>query len=77
MARRTSSTALQRPGRPYVVAVDVPSGVGVDDGRRTGTVLDADLTVTFGAVKPGLLLPPASRAAGHVELVDLGFDLHR
>ena len=67
--------ALPVDGRPYVVAVDVPSGLGVDDGRRDGTVLDADLTVTFGARKPGLLLPPGSRAAGRVELVDLGLDL--
>ena len=65
--------ALLALGRPYVVAVDVPSGLGVDDGRRDGTVLDADLTVTFGALKPGLLLAP--RAAGRVELVDLRLDL--
>ena len=47
-------------GRPYVVAVDLPSGIGVDDGDGDGTVLDADLTVTFGGVKPGLLLPPGA-----------------
>ncbi|MDQ0372939.1 hydroxyethylthiazole kinase-like uncharacterized protein yjeF [Cellulomonas humilata] len=62
-------------GRPYVVAVDVPSGLGVDDGRRDGIALDADLTVTFGGLKPGLLLPPGTHAAGRVELVDLGLDL--
>ena len=62
-------------GRPYVVAVDVPSGLGVDDGRRDGIALDADLTVTLGGLKPGLLLPPGTHAAGRVELVDLGLDL--
>ncbi|KRD44418.1 carbohydrate kinase [Cellulomonas sp. Root930] len=61
-------------GRPYVVAVDVPSGLGVDDGRRDGVVLDADLTVTFGVAKPGLVLPPGGRAAGRVVLVDLGLE---
>lgn len=60
--------------RPLVVAVDVPSGVGVDDGTRTGAVLDADLTVTFGVRKPALLLPPAAHAAGRVVLVDIGLD---
>ncbi|ADG75490.1 carbohydrate kinase, YjeF related protein [Cellulomonas flavigena DSM 20109] len=60
--------------RPLVVAVDVPSGVGVDDGTRQGAVLDADLTVTFGVRKPALLLPPAAHAAGRVVLVDLGLD---
>lgn len=60
------------PRRPFVVAVDVPSGIGVDDGTWSGPVLDADVTVTFGAAKPGLLLPPAARAAGRVEVVDIG-----
>jgi len=58
--------------RPLVVAVDVPSGVGVDDGTLPGPVLRADRTVTFGAAKPALLLPPAAHAAGHVGVVDLG-----
>ncbi|PWD50436.1 bifunctional ADP-dependent (S)-NAD(P)H-hydrate dehydratase/NAD(P)H-hydrate epimerase [Serinibacter arcticus] len=61
--------------RPLVVAVDVPSGVGVDDGRLVGPVLAADLTVTMGTAKPGLLLPPAALLAGEVLVVDLGLDL--
>ena len=63
------------PAVPDVVAVDVPSGIGVDDGSRPGPVLPAHLTVTFGAVKAGLLLPPATGLAGTVELVDIGLDL--
>ncbi|MBO0923030.1 NAD(P)H-hydrate epimerase [Cellulomonas sp. zg-ZUI199] len=66
---------LDADARPLVVAVDVPSGVGVDDGTRTGEVPDVDLTVTFGACKPALLLPPAADAAGRVEVVDLGLTL--
>ena len=58
--------------RPLVVAVDVPSGAGVDDGALDGPVLRADRTVTFGVVKPALLLPPAARLAGRVDVVDLG-----
>jgi ADP-dependent NAD(P)H-hydrate dehydratase / NAD(P)H-hydrate epimerase len=66
-------TLLAAPGpRPVVVAVDVPSGIGVDDGTLPGPVLPADVTVTFGALKPGLLLPPAAGAAGAVEVVDIG-----
>jgi hydroxyethylthiazole kinase-like uncharacterized protein yjeF len=64
------------PDRPLVVAVDVPSGVGVDDGALPdGPVLPAGLTVTFGGAKPALLLPPASRLAGRVEVVELGLPL--
>lgn len=68
-----TGAAPGRSTRPLVVAVDVPSGIGVDDGALPGPVLPADLTVTFGAVKPGLLLPPAAPAVvGRLELVDLG-----
>jgi hydroxyethylthiazole kinase-like uncharacterized protein yjeF len=68
--------AAEAGGGPLVVAVDLPSGVGVDDGALPdGPVLPAGLTVTFGAAKPGLLLPPASRRAGRVEVVDLGLPL--
>lgn len=59
-------------GRPLVIAVDVPSGIGVDDGTVPGPVLRADRTLTFGVAKPGLLLPPAAHVAGRVDVVDLG-----
>ncbi|MEE6274402.1 bifunctional ADP-dependent NAD(P)H-hydrate dehydratase/NAD(P)H-hydrate epimerase [Georgenia wangjunii] len=62
------------PDEPVVVAVDVPSGIGVDDGALPGAVLPATLTVTMGAPKPGLLLPPAAASAGRLALVDLGLE---
>jgi ADP-dependent NAD(P)H-hydrate dehydratase / NAD(P)H-hydrate epimerase len=58
--------------RPVVVAVDVPSGVGADDGTLGGACVSADVTVTFGAYKPGLLVGPGAAHAGAVELVDIG-----
>ena len=58
--------------RPVVVGVDVPSGVGADDGTLDGPCISADVTVTFGAYKPGLLLGPGAAHAGAVELVDIG-----
>jgi NAD(P)H-hydrate repair Nnr-like enzyme with NAD(P)H-hydrate epimerase domain len=59
---------------PVVVAVDVPSGIGVDDGTVPDplAVLAADVTVTFGGHKVGLLVAPASRLAGRLVLVDIG-----
>ncbi len=57
---------------PAVIAVDLPSGIGVDDGVVVGPVLPADVTVTFGAYKAGLFLPPAADLAGEVRLVDIG-----
>ena len=54
------------------VAVDVPSGIGVDDGGVDGIAFDADATVTFGCYKPGLFLHPGRVHAGAVHLVDIG-----
>ncbi|THJ66389.1 NAD(P)H-hydrate epimerase [Arthrobacter echini] len=58
-----------------VVACDLPSGIGVDDGRISGAVLEADATVTFGAVKPGLLLGDGAQAAGELDVVDIGLEM--
>ncbi|WP_430647228.1 NAD(P)H-hydrate epimerase [Agromyces sp. GXS1127] len=61
------------PRHPLVVAVDLPSGISPDDGRVPDpTVLPADVTVTMGAVKAGLILGPAVEFVGRVVLVDLG-----
>lgn len=57
-----------------VLAVDIPSGI---DGL-TGVPLDdsrpwaADRTVTFAALKPGLLFEPGRDLAGSVVLADIG-----
>ncbi|WP_353814604.1 NAD(P)H-hydrate epimerase [Agromyces sp. SYSU T00266] len=68
---------VARAGRgtrhPLVVAVDLPSGISPDDGSVPDpTVLPADVTVTMGAVKVGLLFGPAVEFAGRIVLVDLG-----
>ncbi|MGV9908635.1 NAD(P)H-hydrate dehydratase [Streptomyces tendae] len=61
--------------RAAVVAVDLPSGVDADTGQVRGDVVRADLTVTFGTHKPGLLIDPAREYAGAVRLVDIGLPL--
>ncbi|MER7890374.1 NAD(P)H-hydrate dehydratase [Micromonospora sp. NPDC094482] len=66
--------------RATVVAVDVPSGVAVDTGHVPVTAagrpsaVRADVTVTFGALKPALVVGPAAPLAGQVELVDIGLE---
>ncbi|MET9687917.1 NAD(P)H-hydrate dehydratase [Streptomyces sp. NPDC006514] len=62
------------PGVP-VVAVDLPSGVDADTGELAGPAVSADVTVTFGAYKPGLLIDPGASRAGAVHLVDIGLEL--
>ncbi|MEV0979159.1 NAD(P)H-hydrate dehydratase [Streptomyces sp. NPDC049915] len=61
--------------RAAVVAVDLPSGVDADTGEVRGAAVRADLTVTFGTHKPGLLIDPAREYAGSVRLVDIGLTL--
>ncbi|MET7457036.1 NAD(P)H-hydrate dehydratase [Streptomyces sp. NPDC005574] len=67
--------AAAERSRAVVVAVDLPSGVDADTGEVRGTALRADVTVTFGAHKPGLLIDPAREYAGAVRLVDIGLAL--
>ena len=66
--------AAGEPGRRplRVIAVDLPSGTGVDDGTVSGPVLAADLTVTFTCLKGCQCLPPARHLCGVVEVVPLG-----
>ncbi|QEE61545.1 NAD(P)H-hydrate epimerase [Salinibacterium sp. dk2585] len=63
----------REPKHPLVVAVDLPSGVDPDDGSVPApAVLPADITVTFGVMKAGLLRPPARAYAGRIIVVDIG-----
>ena len=58
------------------LAVDLPSGVDADTGAvGAGGAVRADVTVTFGARKPGLLLGAGTTHAGTVEVADVGLGL--
>ncbi|MDX3467269.1 NAD(P)H-hydrate epimerase, partial [Streptomyces scabiei] len=69
-AARLAALAAASPAT--VVAVDLPSGIEADTGEVHGEAVRADLTVTFGTHKPGLLVDPARTYAGSVRLVDIG-----
>jgi NAD(P)H-hydrate epimerase len=60
------------PAGTPVLAVDVPSGVLGDSGEASGTPLRADRTVTFAALKPGLLQGDGVELAGRVTVADIG-----
>ena len=59
-----------------IVAVDLPSGIDANTGTVDGPAVRADVTVTFGALKPGLLIDPGAMHAGVVEFVDIGLKPH-
>jgi ADP-dependent NAD(P)H-hydrate dehydratase / NAD(P)H-hydrate epimerase len=69
LANRTE--AARRDGA-VVVAADLPSGVDADTGVVAGPAIRADVTVTFGTWKPGLLIDPGASHAGAVELIEIG-----
>ena len=55
-----------------VVSIDLPSGVNADTGQVIGSCIRADMTVTLGLPKTGLLLYPGINYAGEVKVVDIG-----
>ncbi len=65
-------TETARCDGALVVAVDLPSGIDADTGAVTGAAVRADVTVTFGTLKPGLLIDPGAERAGPTELIDIG-----
>lgn len=65
--------ALQKQAE--VFAVDIPSGIHADTGAVMGIALPADVTVTFGFCKNGLVLYPGRSYAGEVEIADIGFSI--
>jgi len=57
------------------LAVVIPSGRDALTGEVRGGALAAARTVTFAALKPGLLLQPGRRLAGSVSVADIGLDV--
>ncbi|HUC38270.1 MAG TPA: NAD(P)H-hydrate dehydratase [Acidimicrobiales bacterium] len=74
---RGSYEAPAVPAGTRVVAADIPSGVDGDTGEACGAPLRADVTVTFAALKPGLLQGDGPLLAGRVEVADIGLDVSR
>ncbi|WP_395155669.1 NAD(P)H-hydrate dehydratase [Ilumatobacter sp.] len=62
-------------GATPVLAVDLPSGVDALTGVASGSVLRADCTITFQAMKPGLLFGDGALLAGRIEVADIGLEL--
>lgn len=70
------SWGADRPPRAPVLAVDIPSGIDALTGEDHGC-WPAQASMTFGALKPGLLLHPGAAAAGELCLDPIGLDASR
>ena len=71
-AKQVLKAANQSRPRPYVVAVDCPSGLDCDTGGVAKESLAADLTVTLAAGKPGLFQFPGAEYVGELVIGDIG-----
>jgi len=69
---RTVITTLDDFTRAAIVSIDIPSGLSTNTSRVIGPAVEADLTVTFTALKPCLVLPPSQDFAGDVIAADIG-----
>ncbi|MBN1582905.1 MAG: NAD(P)H-hydrate dehydratase [Anaerolineae bacterium] len=78
LGRQFEWTAFSPPVRPrnhlvpFVVAVDVPSGLNCDSGDVDPVTLPADLTVTFAAPKRGQFRFPGAGILGELAVADIG-----
>jgi ADP-dependent NAD(P)H-hydrate dehydratase / NAD(P)H-hydrate epimerase len=61
-------------GGTPVLAIDIPSGVNGLTGEASTGAVHADATVTFAALKPGLLFQPGRALAGAVAVAGIGLD---
>jgi len=70
------ATAIRQvnSARLPVLALDVPSGLNADTGAVMGGAIHAARTVSFIALKPGLVTGSGPECAGALELADLGVD---
>jgi NAD(P)H-hydrate epimerase len=69
---RGSYDAPLSPAGASVLAIDIASGVDADTGAAPGAAVHATRTVTFAALKPGLLQGEGPACSGAVEVADIG-----
>lgn len=56
----------------FVLAIDTPSGINTDTGELMGCGIKADVTITFGRNKTGLVCGAGQNFAGRVLVEDIG-----
>lgn len=66
--------AWARGAAPFVLALDIPSGVEADTGLVADGALRADLTAAFAAAKQAALLRPSREWMGECAVLDIGIE---
>ncbi|MDR1913390.1 MAG: NAD(P)H-hydrate dehydratase [Clostridiales bacterium] len=55
----------------YIISVDIPSGINADTGQVMGKAIKANMTVTLGYPKIGMVLYPGAAYTGKIEVADI------
>ncbi len=69
---RANECLRHRAARPFILAIDCPSGIDCDTGEADEFVIAADATITFIAAKKGHFTFPAARYVGTLEIDSIG-----
>ncbi len=64
---------IMNDSKKKIYAIDIPSGIHGETGEVMNLAIRADVTVTFGANKQGLVLYPGCEYAGEVLVGDIGY----
>ena len=68
---RTFIEEANRRRHGFVLAIDAPSGINTDTGELMGCGIKADVTITFGRNKTGLVCGAGQNSAGRVLVEDI------
>jgi NAD(P)H-hydrate epimerase len=71
-SQKSAKAGTQDSSPPWIVAIDVPSGVNCDTGAVDPVTLSADTTITFAAAKLGQFRYPAAGVLGQLIVADIG-----
>ena len=69
---QTRQRSASGASHPWVLAVDLPSGIDSGTGQVLGCAVQADATITLAAAKPGLYLQPGKAHTGTLTVADIG-----
>ena len=56
----------------YVISIDVPTGILVDNGQITNVAVQANITLTLHRFKAGQWLLPGKQYCGKIIVLDIG-----
>ena len=71
----SSECSASMTARPFILAIDCPSGIDCDTGEVAENVIAADATITYIAGKPGLFTFPGAGFVGDLEISTIGIPL--